>query len=58
MANPMKAPVCDATVLMSDDRWGGVIELPCELAADHDGAHSHAMTGCEPVAELVWWTEQ
>lgn len=55
MLSPMKAAVCDAFVLMRDDRFGS-IELHCELEP-HDGPHSHAMTACEPRAELVWFSE-
>jgi hypothetical protein len=56
MLEPMKVPRCDAFTLMRHDRWGG-IEMHCELAPDHGGFHSHAMTACEPRAELTWFSE-
>lgn len=60
MTTPMRAAVCDAAVLMPiPDLLGDVhagIELRCELAP-HEGAHSHAMTACEPRAELTWFSE-
>lgn len=56
MLNPMRAAVCDATVYAYDRTLGGVW-LPCQLAAEHGGFHSHAMTACEPRAELVWFSE-
>jgi len=46
--------ICTATLLQKDDRWGG-FELRCEKPVDHpDAWHQHTMTGCEPVAKLVW----
>lgn len=51
--NEMKVARCDAVVLMGDDG----LTLQCESGPDHKPPHSHAMTACEPAAELTWWTE-
>lgn len=55
MTTPMRAAVCDAVVTMHDIHMS--VNRRCELVADHDGAHSVRMDGCEPRAELTWWSE-
>lgn len=45
--------VCSATTFVKDDRWGGW-QNRCQLPANHQGEHRHAMSACDPAAWLVW----
>lgn len=44
---------CPAEVKVLDDRYGFWMNQ-CELPANHQGDHRHALKACEPVAYMGW----
>lgn len=44
---------CEATVFVSDDRWGGWTNQ-CQLKKGHGGYHRHPLNACEPLAFMAW----
>lgn len=54
MTSPFRSPRCDALITIHETVFPS--ERRCELAPNHSGFHSSRMDGCEPRAELTWWT--
>lgn len=55
MTSPFRSPRCDALITIHETVFPS--ERRCELAPNHPGFHSSRMDGCEPRAELTWWTQ-
>lgn len=44
---------CEATCLISDERWGGFSDR-CDRILGHDGVHASRRQACEPEAWFGW----